>query len=124
LREKARLFPGVFDVSRLNGIKSLREFDDRITAYYCGFEGAEDYYTRSSAAQFVDRITVPTLILHAATDPFIRILPETRRKIAANPKITFIEAVDGGHCSFLSARNNGCDGYWAEDRVVEYLSEV
>ena len=124
LREKARLFPGVFDVNRLDGIKSLREFDDRVTAYYCGFEGAEDYYTRSSAAQFVDRITVPTLILQAATDPFIRILPETRQKIAANSHITFVEAVDGGHCSFLSARNNGCDGYWAEDRVVEFLGEA
>jgi hypothetical protein len=123
LREKARLFPGIFDVSRLRGIKSLRDFDDRVTAHYCGFKGAEDYYTRSSAAQFVDRIAVPTLILHSATDPFIRILPDARSKIAANPNITFIEAEDGGHCSFLAAPN-GYDGHWAESRVVEFLGEV
>ena len=121
LREKARLFPDTFDVARLRGIKSLRDFDDRVTAYYCGFQGAQDYYTRSSAAQFVDRIAVPALILHAATDPFIRILPETRSAIAANPHIAFMETSDGGHCSFLAAPN-GYDGYWAEERVIEFLS--
>jgi predicted alpha/beta-fold hydrolase len=58
--------------------------------------------------------------LHAATDPFIHILPETRRKIADNPNLTFFEAADGGHCSFL-AEPNGYDGRWAEQQVVEFL---
>ena len=53
----------------------------------------------------VDKITVPTLIVHAANDPFIRILPETRRKIASNPNINFIETEDGGHCAFVGRRN-------------------
>jgi len=35
LRAKSRLFPGAFDTSRLHGISSLRDFDDKITAYYC-----------------------------------------------------------------------------------------
>jgi predicted alpha/beta-fold hydrolase len=60
------------------------------------------------------------LILHAANDPFIRITPETRAKIAANPNITFHETADGGHCSFL-AEPNGYDGRWVERRVVQYL---
>ena len=72
LRRKARLFPGKFDVLRLRGITSLRLFDDRITAYYCGFAGADDYYARAAAANVVDRIAVPALIIHAANDPFIR----------------------------------------------------
>jgi predicted alpha/beta-fold hydrolase len=71
---------GVFDTSRLRGIRSLREFDDRITAFYCGFTGADDYYDRSAAAHVLGRIAVPTFILNAANDPFIRILPETRRE--------------------------------------------
>jgi predicted alpha/beta-fold hydrolase len=120
LREKARLFPGEFDVSRLDGISTLREFDDRITAHYCGFEGASDYYARSAASNVVDRIAVPAFILHAANDPFIRILPETRRKIVSNPHITFLETEDGGHCSFIADRD-GYDGHWAERQVVEFL---
>ena len=122
LRAKARLFPKAFDASRLRGVTTLRDFDDKITAYYCGFEGASDYYERSSAANVVDRIAVPALILHAANDPFIRILPETRQKILSNPNITFVETMDGGHCSFLS-KPDGDDGRWAERRVVEFLRE-
>jgi predicted alpha/beta-fold hydrolase len=125
LRAKARLFPGVFDVSRLRGVKSLRDFDDRITAYYCGFQGAEDYYSRSSAANVVDRIMVPTLIVQSVNDPFIRILPRTREKILANPHIRFIETADGGHCSFLADRggvDEDCgDGHWAEGQIIEFL---
>jgi uncharacterized protein len=123
LKAKARLFPGVFDASRLRGIRSLREFDDRITAHYCGFEGASDYYQRSSAANVVDRIAVPTLILQAANDPFIRILPETRQKILSNPNITFVETEDGGHCSYLAKPNSDDDGRWAEQQVVNFLRQ-
>ena len=125
LRTKARLFPGVFDTSRLRGIHSLREFDDQITAFYCGFTGADDYYDRAAAAHVVDRIVVPTFILNAANDPFIRILPETRQKILDNPHITFVETEDGGHCSYLAdANGRGNDGYWAESQIVEFLGAV
>src|SRR5208283_4049079 len=82
---KARLFPEHFNPSRLRGIRSLRDFDDKVTAYYCGFTGVDDYYDRASAAHVVGQIAVPALVLHAANDPFIRITPETRRKILANP---------------------------------------
>jgi predicted alpha/beta-fold hydrolase len=120
LREKARLFPQHFDLSRLRGVGTLREFDDRVTAYYCGYDGAVDYYARAAAANVVDRIAVPTLILHAQDDPFIRILPETRAKIVSNPQIRFVETGHGGHCSFL-AESDGDDGRWAERQVVDFL---
>ena len=123
LRMKARLFPQVFETARMRGVTSLRDFDDKVTAYYCGFEGASDYYERSAAANVVDRIAVPTLILHAANDPFIRILPQTRQKVISNPNITFVETEDGGHCSFIAESDNGDDGRWAERQVVEFLRE-
>ena len=72
----------------------------------------------------IDRIAVPTLILNAANDPFIRILPETRRKILDNPHITFVETEDGGHCSYLANPESGSDGRWAESQIVEFLREM
>lgn len=124
---KANLFPGHFDVNRMRGMRSLRDFDDKITAYYCGFNGADDYYARAAASNVIDKISVPALIVHAANDPFIRILPDTRRKIAANPNITFLESEDGGHCAFLGSRNgnnNNDDGFWAETQIVNFLRRV
>ncbi len=129
LRQKAKLFPQHFDAARLRGVSSLRLFDDRITAHYCGFTGADDYYARAAAANVVDRIAVPALIIHAANDPFIRMQPETRRRITANPNITFIETEDGGHCAFLGERSGDgpgdgriYDGSWAEREVVEFMA--
>lgn len=119
---KARLFPAQFDTTRLRRIASLRDFDEKITAHYSGFAGASDYYARAAAANVVNRIAVPALIVHAANDPFIRILPETRQKIRCNPNITFVETEDGGHCSFL-AHPDGDDGRWAERKIVSFLQQ-
>ena len=123
MRAKARCFPGQYDLSRLNGLKSLRDFDDKVTAFYCGFDGASDYYTRSAAANVIDKISVPTMILLAANDPFIRLLPETRAKITANPNITFIETEDGGHCSYVGEAVDD-DGHYAERMVVEFVGSI
>jgi hypothetical protein len=126
LRLKAKLFPERFDARRLRGISSLRLFDDRITAYYCGFAGADDYYARAAASNVVDRIAVPALIIHAANDPFIRMRRETLRAVAANPNITYVETNDGGHCAFLGERNGDPaeDGRWAEREVVEFAQHI
>jgi predicted alpha/beta-fold hydrolase len=120
MRRKAQLFPGVFDLSGLGKIHSVREFDDKITARYSGFTGADDYYFRAAAARVIEHIKLPTLILHALDDPFIRVLPETRAKLLANPNITYVESAHGGHCAFL-ADPNGYDGRWAEKTIVEFL---
>jgi predicted alpha/beta-fold hydrolase len=68
----------------------------------------------------VEHITVPTLILHASDDPFVRLLPETRQKVLANPAITLVETAHGGHCAFL-AKRDGYDGHWAEHEVVAFV---
>ncbi len=124
-RRKVRLFPDSFDASRLRGIRTLRQFDDRVTAYYCGFTGADDYYDRAAAAHVIDRIARPALVIHAKNDPFIRILPETRNALLANPQITYVETDDGGHCAFLGERDgdSAYDGRWAEREVVEFARQ-
>ena len=121
-RRKVKLFPGTFDGTRLQGVRTLREFDERVTAYYCDFTGADDYYARAAAAKLVDKIAVPALVIHATNDPFVRILPETRAKLLANRNITYLEAKDGGHCAFMGERDGDpdYDGRWAEREVVEF----
>jgi predicted alpha/beta-fold hydrolase len=124
-RYKATLFPDLYDSSRAEGVRSLREFDDRVTAFYSDFASASDYYYRAAAARVVDRIQVPTLILHALDDPFIRLTAASRSRILTNPNITYIETQNGGHCAFLAdpdATAND-DGYWAESTLLRFLLE-
>jgi predicted alpha/beta-fold hydrolase len=121
LRRKAQLFPGRYQTRGLGRLASVRDFDDQVTARYCGFAGADDYYARSSAARVLERIARSTLILHSQDDPFVSLTAETRAKLTANPHIQLVETAGGGHCAFLAAAN-GYDGRWAERRVVEFFS--
>lgn len=102
--------------------RSIREFDEVITAPHNGFTGADDYYHRAAAARVVDRIAVPTLVIHSTDDPFIRMLPETRTKLLANPHVTLMETDRGGHCAFL-ATPNGYDGRWAERQMIQFFRQ-
>lgn len=124
-RRKAALFPRAFDPLVASGIHSLREFDDRITALYSGFQSADDYYYRAAAARVLANIAVPTLLIHACDDPFIRFTPESRTLINANPNITITETEHGGHCAFLAQPepSNGNDGYWAEHTALRFVLE-
>ncbi|CAN5553518.1 alpha/beta fold hydrolase [soil metagenome] len=122
-RRKASLFPRAYDANQAVDITSLRDFDHRITALYSGFASADDYYYRAAAARVIDRIAVPTLILHALDDPFIRLTRESRDLILANPNITLVETAHGGHCAFLADADsaNKNDGYWAEHAALRFF---
>jgi uncharacterized protein len=122
-RRKTTLFPRAYDPNRATGITSLRDFDHRITALYSGFASAEDYYYRAAAARVLDRITVPTLILHAIDDPFVQITPETLAIIQANPNIILLQPEHGGHCAFLAPPDpaSNDDGYWAETTLLQFI---
>jgi uncharacterized protein len=119
LRRKTALFPEIYRMPA-RWPRTLREFDDVVTAPYCGFTGADDYYYRAAAARVVDKIAVSTLIINALDDPFIRVLPETRANMLNNPHITLLEPKHGGHCAFLASAN-GYDGRWAERQMIHFF---
>ncbi len=119
---KAAMFPHIYQTRGIGPVRSLREFDDKIVARYCGFRDADDYYYRAAGARVVDRIAVPTLILRALDDPFIRFTAETRAKILANPNIALVETAYGGHCAYLCGEG-GDDIHWAESAIIRYLQE-
>ena len=119
-RRKVAIFPEIFDANELGPIRSLRQFDDTIVARYCGFRDADDYYYRAASARVVDRIAVPTLIIRAEDDPFVRLTPQTRASLLANPNILLVETPNGGHCAYLS-RDRGDDIHWAEASVIQYV---
>jgi predicted alpha/beta-fold hydrolase len=121
MRRKDRLAPGVYDLARLDRVKTVREFDQTYTAPYFGFRGAEDYYHRASAMRVVDRIRVPALIITAEDDPFVPSQPFHDPKVTANPHIDLRISAHGGHCGFVGERSAEDDGYWAETQIVDFF---
>jgi len=124
MRRKARHHPGLYDLSALDAIKTVREFDETYTARYFGFRGAEDYYHRASAMRVIDRIDVPALVITAEDDPFVPPEPFQDPKVTGNPRIDLRISRHGGHCGFVGDKSGMDDGYWAENQIVDFISRL
>jgi len=123
MRRKVRHWPGRYDLSRLDAVRTVRDFDEMFTAPHFGFAGAEDYYHRASAMRVIDRVRLPALIISAEDDPFVPPHPFRDPKVAANPAITLHLSEHGGHCGFVGPRADAeDDGYWAERQIVDFFA--
>lgn len=122
MRRKAALWPGRFDLAPLDRIRTIRQFDDAYTAPSHGFGTAANYYELASALRVVDRIQVPALIVAAADDPFVPASQFTGDAVRSNPMLTVSIQSHGGHCGFIARSTEAYDGYWAEARVVDFLT--
>jgi predicted alpha/beta-fold hydrolase len=123
---KLERYPRLFDPSALARATSIYEFDDVVTAPVHGFENAHDYYARSSALGFLERIDVPTLLLSAQDDPFLppEVLDEVRSVAARNSKLIIEFPEHGGHVGFVGGTLPWRPVYYAEWRVCEFLASM
>lgn len=109
-----------FCYAELDHIKTLNEFDQKITAPFYGFSSAEDYYTQSSSRQYIPLIKKPTLLLQAKDDPFLvaDLLPTDKEL----PSTVILEVTEkGGHVGFVSGKVPWRPEYWLEKRVPLFL---
>lgn len=130
LRKKALAkiaqFPELSSADRINGLRTLVEFDDAVTAPAHGFTDAADYYHRSSSIHYLRGIAVPTLLLSSRDDPFLppSVLDSVARESAKNPAIHLEFHERGGHAGFVGGRNPFRPCYYAEARVGDFLAPL
>jgi len=120
-RQKRHLIGDACDERRVLGARSFRDFDDAATARLHGFSGVDDYYGRSSSAQFLPRIRVPTLLVHALDDPFVPPDAIPRDAIAANPALVAAITERGGHVGFISGQPWRPE-FWAEAEAARFIA--
>jgi len=122
-REKAARFPQEIDARALRGIRTLFDFDDRVTAPVHGFRGARDYYARCSSAQFLPRVRRPLLLVSAEDDPFVpaAALPLQAARESAHVRMEI--STRGGHVGFVSG-SLFSPRSWAEPRALAFLAAV
>ncbi|MEM9934729.1 MAG: alpha/beta fold hydrolase [Bacteroidota bacterium] len=119
LKIKQQQFPGKIDVGKRLP-RTIFDFDNRFTGPLHGFEGAVDYYTRSSSKPYLSRIQVPTLLINALDDPFLsdKCYP---MELAADHPYLYLETPEmGGHVGFNPGGRKGF--FWSEKRVGEFLA--
>ncbi len=118
VERKKELYPSLYDVRKLDRLRTVRDFDELYTAPHGGFAGAGDYYARASAIRFVPRVRVPTLVIHARDDPLVPFGPLQRPEVSHNPSVVTAAAPRGGHVAFISAEKG--ERFWAEERLAEF----
>jgi len=113
-------FPGLFDLQRVLAARTLREFDNVVTAPLHGFQDTDDYWTRASSKPLLARISVPTLMINARNDPFLpqHALPPPSE---VSRHVTLEFPATGGHAGFVSGRFPGHLN-WLPRRLLAFFS--
>lgn len=119
-REKLRRFPGAFNGPAMERARTIRGFDDAVTAPLHGFRDATHYYAESSSGPRLHAIRRPTLLLSAKDDPMI---PDSThpRDVSANPYLHLVVTERGGHVGFV-AGSTFSPSFWGEAQVLAFFA--
>ena len=103
-------------------IRTMREFDDLVTAPLHGFAGVDDYWSRASSKPWLRTIELPTLVLNALNDPFVPgdSLPKPGEVGAA---VTLEQPPHGGHVGFSTGPFPGNLG-WLSERLFRFFDDA
>ena len=120
-KRKFRDLAPLFNPGDLNKIKTLREFDEKVTAPLHGFVNADQYYSESSCKQFLKNICVPTLIMNSLDDPFLeRNTFPGPKEVSDMVELEFLQ--NGGHAAFITGSIWKYFS-WIETRIPEFFKK-
>ena len=120
-RKRQARSPHLYAFGRERGVRTLREFDDVITAHYAGYRDAEDYYTRVGTGSKLIRIEHPTLVLSTDDDPFIPLSSIVDWPRA--PSVSLELARGAGHVGFVGP-TKAPRFFWAAERALAFLEPI
>ena len=119
---KLARYPDLCDCERMQRSRTLREFDNAVTAPLHGYRDTDDYWTRASSKPLLREIAVSTLMVNAQNDPFLppQALPR-RDEVASNVYLEFPAA--GGHVGFVEGVFPGTLA-WLPRRVLGFFNGI
>ncbi|KAF0812184.1 hypothetical protein IGB42_03462 [Andreprevotia sp. IGB-42] len=82
--------------------RTLREFDNLVTAPLHGFKSVDHYWQTSSALPLLKHIAVPTLLINSKNDPFIP-ASSLPGEDDVSDWVMLLQPKEGGHVGFVTA---------------------
>lgn len=119
IKKKAALMPDKLDISKLDNIQTLIDFDDNYTAPIHGFDSAIHYYQSCSSLYFLDHIKIPTLVVNALNDPFLSDDCYPIQEMKRHKYVVLETPERGGHVGFTSFNSEKI--YWSEKRAIAFV---
>ncbi len=120
LRKRAALAP-LCDIEGALAARTVREYDDAATARLHGFRDAWHYYQQSSCHAWVEKIRIPTMILHSLDDPFLPASSVPVQAVRENQWVTDGLTGKGGHVGFISGQP-WRPVFWAEREAARFIA--
>ena len=120
--QRHRPFPLPLQLQDIRQIRSIRQFDDLLTAPLHGFTNAEDYYRQSSARPYLAQIRRPCLLIHAKDDPFLAagVIPSCAE---LPPTVRLLLSDHGGHVGFINGGLPWRPRYWLDQVVPAFFQQ-
>lgn len=113
-------FPLKLNAADIHHIRSIRQFDDMLTAPLHGFRDAEHYYHSCSGLNFLPAVQNPLLLIHALDDPFLApaVIPHQ-----LPPQVQLHLSPHGGHVGFLAGKPWRPE-YWLDQVIPQWLHNL
>jgi len=120
-RWRQSLCPELYEAGRELPPRTIREWDEAITAPYGGYASADEYYARSSAGPYVSGLDRRVLILSAQDDPLVPAPSVSRWPLPASGMVRREITSTGGHVGFV-APSRAPGRFWAAERAMRFLA--
>ncbi|GAU98267.1 hypothetical protein RvY_09437-2 [Ramazzottius varieornatus] len=105
VNRNAEILRPVFDITQLDNVKTIRDFDDKYTAKMFGYTDVNAYYASATLHTKVGHIKTPVLALNAADDVFSPYEGIPKKEASENPNLCIVVTSHGGHIGFLEGWN-------------------
>ncbi len=102
----------------LRNIKTVREFDDKVSAKVCNLASSGEYYKYVSGVTRLEHVQTPLLCISSENDPLIDHTGMDRIKVEGNSNIFQVVVKNGGHIEYPHGWGNN---NWAVMVGLEYL---
>lgn len=121
MRIKAHMHPEVININDLDKVKTLIDFDEYFTGPLHDFAGAKGYYNHCNALQYLDNVTVPTLLISSEDDPFLTESCIPKNIAKSNKDLYLLATKYGGHVGFTTF---GSEFYWLDYKILEFVKSI
>ncbi len=101
--------------------RTVVDFDEAITAPRNGWRDAAEYYAVNSSAQYLPRISVPTLVVHAIDDPMIPDGPYRAIDWQAIESRGFVQRAITPHGGHVGFHRRGRAYPWFVPQAIRFL---
>jgi predicted alpha/beta-fold hydrolase len=118
MRQRLRA-TGRYSRRDFEGLNTVFDIDDRITAPSFGFGNAENYYRTQSGMRYLEGLRVPVLLIYSKDDTLVP--PETfdEPEVRDNPWIECMPTEHGGHLGFLGLRPHR---FWLDSAIMGWVA--